>query len=105
MTINGIPLSALVEAVLAAMVLAATPLLFAAIGEAIGQRAGLLNLGIEGMMLSGAFAGFFMAERFEAAWAGVLAGIVTGIALGLFFGWLTITLRADQVLVGLAITI
>jgi simple sugar transport system permease protein len=105
MTINGVPLSSLIEAVLAAMVLAATPLIFASLGDAVGQRAGMLNLGIEGTMLSGAFAGFALAERFDAAWAGVLAGIATGLALGLLFGWLTITLRADQVLTGLAITI
>ena len=58
MTINGVPLTALIEAVLAAMILAATPLIFASIGEAIAERSGLLNLGIEGMMLGGAFAGF-----------------------------------------------
>ena len=105
MTINGVPLSALIEAVLAAMILAATPLIFASIGEAIAERSGLLNLGIEGMMLGGAFAGFWFAERFDAAWAGVLAGIGTGIALGLLFGVLTIIVRAEQTLVGLAITI
>jgi simple sugar transport system permease protein len=105
MTINGVAFSSLIEAVLAAMLLAATPLIFASLGDAFGQRAGMLNLGIEGMMLSGAFAGFFVAERVDAVWAGVLAGIGTGIILGLLFGWLTITLRADQVLVGLAITI
>jgi simple sugar transport system permease protein len=105
MTINGVPLSLLIEAVLAAMILAATPLIFAAIGEAIAERAGLLNLGIEGMMLSGAFAGFYLAERTDAPWAGVLAGVGTGVALGLLFGFLTITLRAEQTLVGLAITI
>jgi simple sugar transport system permease protein len=91
--------------VLAATILAATPLIFAALGEAIAERAGLLNLGIEGMMLSGAFAGFYVAYRTEAAWLGVLAGTATGVALGLLFGLLAITLRADQTLTGLAITI
>ncbi len=105
MTINGVALDALIQAVLVAMILAATPLIFASIGEAIGERAGLLNLGIEGMMLSGAFAGFWMAERADAVWAGVLVGTATGLGLGLLFGLLTITLRAEQTLVGLAITI
>lgn len=105
MTINGVALDALIQAVLAATILAATPLIFASIGEAIGERAGLLNLGIEGMMLSGAFAGFWMAERSDAVWAGVLAGIGTGFALGLLFGVLAVTVRTEQTLIGLAITI
>ena len=65
MTINGIALDSLIEAVLAATVLAATPLIFAALGEAVAERAGLLNLGIEGMMLCGAFAGFYVAYQSE----------------------------------------
>jgi simple sugar transport system permease protein len=105
MTINGIALDALIEAVLAATVLAATPLIFAALGEAVAERAGLLNLGIEGMMLSGSFAGFYVAYQSEQAWLGVLAGTFTGVLLGVLFGFLTIRLRADQTLVGLGITI
>lgn len=105
MTINGVSLEALITAVLAATILAATPLLFASIGEAIGERAGMLNLGIEGMMLSGAFAAFWLAERSGAVWTGVLAGVVTGLALGLLFGFLAVVLRVEQTLVGLAITI
>lgn len=105
MTIHGIPLSSLIEAVLAATILAATPLIFAALGEAVAETAGLLNLGIEGMMLSGSFAGFYVAYQSERAWLGVLAGTLTGVLLGTLFGWLTVTLRADQTLVGLGITI
>lgn len=105
MTVNGLPLSALIEAVLAATILAATPLIFAALGEAIAERAGLLNLGIEGMMLSGAFAGFYVAWRSGDAWLGVAAGTAVGIGLGLLFGALAITLRGEQTLIGLAITI
>jgi simple sugar transport system permease protein len=104
-TINGVSVADLIQAVLAASILAATPLIYAALGEAVAERAGLLNLGIEGMMLCGAFAGFYSAYQWERAWLGVLIGVGAGVGLGLVFGFLTITLRADQTLVGLAITI
>ena len=63
MTIGGIPLVAFLTAMLAAGLLAAVPLVLAALGEAVGEKAGLLNLGIEGMMLSGAFFGFYAAYQ------------------------------------------
>src|SRR5688500_8800982 len=90
---------------LAAGLVAAAPLVMAALGEAVGEKAGLLNLGIEGMMLSGAFFGFYAAYQTGGAVWGVLAGIGAGLALGLVFAFLTVSLRVDQVLVGLAITI
>ncbi|MGH2530730.1 MAG: ABC transporter permease [Thermomicrobiales bacterium] len=105
MTIGGLDLETFVAAMLTAGLLAAVPLSLAALGEAVGERAGLLNLGIEGMMLAGAFFGFLAAEKTESATAGIGAGIGAGLILGLLFGALTITPRVDQVLVGLAITI
>ena len=65
---------------LAAGLVAAVPLVLAALGEAVGERSGLLNLGIEGMMLSGAFFGFTAAYQTGSAVWGVLAGIAAGIA-------------------------
>ncbi|MDF3018569.1 MAG: hypothetical protein K0R44_3794, partial [Thermomicrobiales bacterium] len=59
MTIGGIPLIAFFTAMLAAGLVAAAPLVMAALGEAVGEKSGLLNLGIEGMMLCGAFFGFY----------------------------------------------
>jgi len=94
-----------ISAMLTAGLLAAVPLTLAALGEAVTERSGLLNLGIEGMMLAGAFFGFWAAYRTEQFWIGILAGIGAGIALALVFGLLTISLRVDQVLVGLAVTI
>ncbi|MDP9365308.1 MAG: ABC transporter permease, partial [Chloroflexota bacterium] len=91
-------------AMLAAGLVAAVPLLLAALGEAVAERSGLLNLGIEGMMLSGAFFGFLVAFVSGSAAAGMAAGMAAGLVLGLVFGLLAITLRVDQVLVGLAIT-
>src|SRR5829696_1069881 len=90
---------------LAAGLVAAAPLVLAALGEAVGEKAGLLNLGIEGMMLCGAFFGFYSAYQTGSAIWGVLAGLAAGVILGLLFAVLTVSLRVDQVLVGLAITI
>ena len=105
MTSGGIQLDAFVTAMLAAGLVAAVPLVLAALGEAVGEKAGLLNLGIEGMMLSGAFFGFYVSFQTEGSLWGILAGMAAGAALGLLFAVLTVSLRVDQVLVGLAITI
>jgi general nucleoside transport system permease protein len=105
MNVGGIDLVGFLSAMLSAGLVAAVPLVVAALGEAVGERAGLLNLGIEGMMLAGAFFGFLAAYQTNSAVAGMAAGIVAGLLLGLLFGFLTITLRVDQVIVGLAITI
>jgi simple sugar transport system permease protein len=105
MTLGGISLVAFLTAMLAAGLVAAVPLVLAALGEAVGERAGLLNLGIEGMMLAGAFFGFYAAYETESALWGVVAGMAAGAALAVVFAVLTISLRVDQVLVGLAITI
>ena len=74
MTSGGIQLDAFVTAMLAAGLVAAVPLVLAALGEAVGEKAGLLNLGIEGMMLSGAFFGFYASfqteDRSGASWPG-----------------------------------
>jgi simple sugar transport system permease protein len=105
MTLGGVPVVAFLAAMLSAGLVAAVPLVLAALGEAVGERSGLLNLGIEGMMLSGAFFGFYAAYQTGGSLWGVLAGIVAGAVLGLLFAVLTISMRVDQVLVGLAITI
>jgi simple sugar transport system permease protein len=105
MTFGGVPLLAFVTAMLAAGLVAAVPLVLAALGEAVGEKSGLLNLGIEGMMLCGAFFGFYAAFQTEGSLWGILAGMASGAVLGLLFAVLTVSLRVDQVLVGLAITI
>lgn len=105
MTINGVELTTFVAAMLSAGLLRAVPLVVAALGEAVAERAGLLNLGIEGMMLSGCFFGFWAAYRTGNLAVGMLAAVAAGTILALIFGVLTITCGVDQVLVGLAITI
>src|SRR5680860_433578 len=105
MTVNGIELTDFLGAVLATGLLRAVPLVIASLGDAFAQKSGLLNLGIEGMMLSGSFFGFHAAYTSESLVIGLLGGVGAGLAMGLLFGFLTIRLRVDQVLVGLAITI
>lgn len=84
---------------------ATTPLLLAGTGEMYAERAGILNLGIEGMMAMGAFIGFYVALNAENAWWGLAAGVATGVLLGLVTGLLAITYRANQIVLGLGITV
>ncbi|HSR34967.1 MAG TPA: ABC transporter permease [Anaerolineae bacterium] len=102
---NGIQLETFIAVLLGAGVVASIPMLLAALGETFAEQAGLLNLGIEGMMLMGAFGGFYVALNSNSITAGLVSGLAIGAVLGLFFGFLTISLRVDQVLVGLGITI
>ncbi len=105
MNSSGIDLGVFASAMLAAGLLAAVPLILAALGEAVAEKSGLLNLGIEGMMLSGAFFGFLAAYSTGSVVAGLAAGIAAGAILGLLFGFLAVGLQVDQVLVGISITI
>jgi ABC-type uncharacterized transport system permease subunit len=91
--------------VLAATLRAGTPLVFAALGELVTERSGVLNLGLEGMMLTGAVVGFIVAASGGGVVLGFVAAILAGVMLALVFGFLTLTLRASQVPTGLALTI
>ena len=84
---------------------AATPLVFAAIGELVVEKSGVLNLGVEGMMLAGAVSGFAVAHVSGSALLGVLAGVLAGMLMSLIFAFLTLSLRSSQVATGLALTI
>lgn len=81
-----------------------TILLFAAIGEIYAERSGILNLGVEGMMLLGAMAGFSTSLATGNAWLGVLVAIVAGGVLSMAHGLVTIHFQADQVVSGLSLT-
>jgi len=94
-----------IEAILLTIITASTPLLLAAIGELVVERSGVLNLGIEGMMLMGAVCGFVATHVTGSPWVGVIAAIFAGIATSLLFGILTQTLMTNQVATGLAITL
>ncbi len=81
-----------------------TILLFATIGELLAERSGVLNLGVEGMMLIGAMTGFSVALRTGNPWIGVLAAMLAAGLLSQIHAFITVTLKADQVVSGLALT-
>jgi ABC-type uncharacterized transport system permease subunit len=87
------------------VITAATPLTFAALGELVVEKSGVLNLGVEGLMLIGAICGFAAATTTGSALAGTAAAIVAGVALSLVFAFITLNLRANQVATGLALTL
>lgn len=95
--------------ILASGIRLAIPTLFAVVGEIITEKSGVLNLGLEGIMLMGAMLGFLVTWHLEnnpaapldptlAAWIGLLAGAATGLLMGLMMAFLSVTLRADQVI-------
>ena len=95
----------MLEGILLTITTAATPLLIAAIGELVVERSGVLNLGVEGMMMMGAVTGFAAALATGSPWLGVLAAIIVGALFSLLFGFLTLTLVTNQVATGLALTL
>ena len=102
--------SALLVTIVASGVLYGTPLLFAGLGELLAERSGVLNLGVEGMMLVGAVSGFWAVQRVggpgsSALAVAVLVAALAGAAMALIHAVLTITLRANQIVSGLALTI
>ena len=90
---------------LAATLRLATPILLAALGEVLAERAGVLNIGLEGMMLMGALGGFLGSRATGSPWAGVACGVLAGMALALLFSALTVTLAVDQVVCGITVNL
>jgi general nucleoside transport system permease protein len=93
------------EAILLTIATAATPLLIAALGELVVERSGVLNLGVEGMMVMGAVSGFAVAQLTGSPWIGMCAAILAGALFSLLFGFLALTLVTNQVATGLALTL
>jgi ABC-type uncharacterized transport system permease subunit len=81
----------------------ATPYLFAAIGETFGQLSGVLNLGVEGIMLVGAYAGFYTTFQTQNPWLGLLAAILVGGFMGLAMAFISVTLKAEQGISGIGV--
>jgi len=95
----------LIEAIILAVLAASTPLLLAATGELVTERAGVLNLGVEGMMIVGAACGFGGAWLSGSVVIGALCGIAAGVLMSLIFALMTLGLAVNQVATGLALTI
>jgi simple sugar transport system permease protein len=83
----------------------AMPTALAAVGETVSERAGVLNLGLEGMLLSGALASFLVAYYVGSVALGTLAGVAIGVALGALMAFLSVTLRTEQIINGIAIVL
>src|SRR3954469_3842975 len=95
----------LLEAIILSVIAASTPLLLAAAGELVVERSGVLNLGVEGMMIMGAACGFAGAWYTGSTFAGAICGVAAGAALSAVFAALTLGLAVNQVATGLALTI
>ncbi len=83
----------------------AIPVALAALGEAIGQRSGVINIGLEGTMLAAAYAGAYTGIKTGNPWLGLLVGVVVGLFCSLLQGWFVIRQAADQVVVGTALNL
>lgn len=96
---------AFITSVLAAAIPAGTAILYACLGEVLCERSGILNLGVEGMMLMGAMTGVGFCLWADSAWVGLIGAIIAGGLMALIHAFLTVSLRANQVVSGLALTI
>lgn len=95
--------TAVLVAVVASAIRLAIPLLLASLGETFGQRSGVLNLGVDGIMLLGAFAGYYAVLKSGNVWFGLLAAAIVGSALGLASAVIAVTLKAQQGISGIGI--
>ena len=89
--------------ILSSAVRLATPYLFAAVGEAIGQSSGVLNLGVDGIMLLSAYAAFFVALTTGSLWWGVVGAVGVGVFMGLLMSVISVTLKAEQGISGIGL--
>jgi simple sugar transport system permease protein len=94
---------AVLVGILTSAIRLATPYLYAAIGETIGQTSGVLNLGVEGVMLVSGYAAFFVVLMTGSVWLGLLAAIVIGILMGLLMSLISVTLKAEQGISGIGL--
>ena len=94
---------AILVATVASGIRLAVPLLLASLGETFGQRSGVLNLGVDGIMLLGAFGGYYTVLETGSVWLGLLMGIGVGIILGLVSAVISVTLKAEQGISGIGV--
>lgn len=97
--------SPVVQGFLSASMRLAVPILLAALGGAFNEKSGVLNIGMEGMMIVGSLVGFVTAFFMHSLWLGVVSAVMSGMLLGIVLGFFVITLDADQVVAGLALSL
>lgn len=97
-----LPIILFIQSILAATWRMATPILYAAVGEIFSERSGVLNIGLEGVMLIGAFAGYAAAYESGSLLLGLAAAILSGLLSGLIFAFFTVSVKANQIVVGAA---
>jgi simple sugar transport system permease protein len=98
-------MSAALTAFLEGTIRTATPLAFAALGETVVERAGIINIGLEGSIIAGALAGLITAGHSGSVWAGFVGAAVGGVLIALLFAIFAVVLRADQIITGTAISL
>jgi len=103
--VNGLLTQTFLAALVSGGIVAAVPLMFTALGESVSERTGVLNIGLEGMMLLGAYLGFLGAYELHSMWLGFLAGIAGGLAGAVVMVVLSVSMGLDQIVVGIAITL
>lgn len=95
----------IIVSVLTATIRISTPILYAAMGELITERSGIMNMGVEGTMLMGAFFGFYMAYETGSLITGIVVAVVVGGLMGLFMAFMAVTLKVNQTVTGLSINL
>lgn len=100
---NDVLSMSVIAGILTSAIRLATPYLYAAIGEAFGQTSGVVNLGVDGIMLISAYASFFVVLNTGNIWLGLLAAMVVGLLMGLLMSLISITLKAEQGISGIGL--
>ncbi len=100
---NDVFQASVIVGILTSAIRLATPYLYAAIGETFAQRSGVLNLGVDGIMLVGAFGSFYIVLQTGNIWLGLLAAVIVGLLMGLLMSFISVTLKAEQGISGIGL--
>ena len=103
--LNELLQATIIASIFASTIRIATPLLLAALGELVTERSGVLNMGVEGMMLMSAFTGFMVTYFSGSIWLGMLGAILTGGLMALIMVFMAATLKVEQIVTGMALNL